>query len=205
MATPDTRLTAPHSIGTGAFNVLDMTAVIAARGGLPVEVVVAKANGYGTPLQVSGTFTVRSSTAETLVGCDLVTGQDTNFGPGDLVFLAGVTAVTERPISTPADASTINCDVSQFTCFIPNPMGGNRALTLSNLPAVPPYVRPFTVVLTQDSSGSRLVTSWFAGFTVRWAGGSAPTLTPTGNKSDAFVFLQIGATTLLGSIAGQDY
>ena len=111
----------------------------------------------------------------------------------------------EWVLSTPADASTVNFDLSTASLFIPAAMTGNRALTLSNLPAAQPFARPFTVVLTQDGTGSRSITSWFAGFTVRWAGGAPPTLTTTPNKSDAFVFVQIAATTLLGSVAGQGY
>ena len=107
-------------------------------------------------------------------------------------------------IPTPADASTVNFDLSTGSIFVPAAMAGNRALTLSNAPASTPWVRPFTIVLTQDGSGSRTISSWFSGFTIRWAGGSAPTLTTTPNKSDAFTFVQIAATTLLGFVTGKN-
>lgn len=45
----------------------------------------------------------------------------------------------------------------------------------------------FIVLLVQGGSGSYLVTNWFA--TVKWSGGSAPTLTTATGKTDAFEFL----------------
>lgn len=59
----------------------------------------------------------------------------------------------------------------------------------------------FLVSLTQDSSGSRTVT-WFT--TIKWAGGSAPTLTTTANKRDVFGFLVTGSGTYDGFVVGQN-
>lgn len=101
-------------------------------------------------------------------------------------------------IATPSDASTINFDLSTDNIFAPAALGGNRALTLSNAPASSPWIKPFTVILTQDGTGSRTITSWFSGFTVTWASGSAPTLQTAAGAKDTFVFIQIGATALLG-------
>ncbi len=50
----------------------------------------------------------------------------------------------------------------------------------------------YRLVLCQDSTGSRLVTSW--GTNVLWAGGTAPTLTTTGNKCDVLSFIYTTAT-----------
>ena len=108
-------------------------------------------------------------------------------------------------IPTAAYASTINLDLSTGSIFAPAALTGNPALTLTNAPAATPWVRPFTLILTQDGTGSRTITSWFTGFTIRWAGGPAPTLTTTASKSDVVNFIQIAATTLLGSIVGQNY
>ncbi len=60
----------------------------------------------------------------------------------------------------------------------------------------------FTIALSQDSTGSCLVT-WFSG--IKWAGGSAPTLTTTASKGDLFTFLCVGAGSYWGMIAGQNF
>jgi hypothetical protein len=62
--------------------------------------------------------------------------------------------------------------------------------------------RSFTLVLGQDSTGSRAVT-WPG--TVRWAGGTAPTLTTTASKRDVFSFLCPDGSTWLAFVAGQNY
>ena len=73
----------------------------------------------------------------------------------------------------------------------------NRTLALSN----PDGAQVFTLRIQQDATGSRTVT-WFA--TIKWAGGSEPTLTTTANKADTFVFIRTGTDTYDGFIVGQD-
>lgn len=60
-------------------------------------------------------------------------------------------------------------------------LGGNRTLALSGVDVG----QVFMLELTQDATGSRTVT-WFS--TIKWAGGTAPTLTTTANKTDIFGF-----------------
>jgi hypothetical protein len=55
--------------------------------------------------------------------------------------------------------------------------------------------------IKQDATGSRTVT-WFSGIT--WAGGSAPTLTTTANKTDSFGFQQISSGAYLGFVIAQN-
>jgi hypothetical protein len=59
--------------------------------------------------------------------------------------------------------------------------------------------RQFTLVLNQDATGSRTVT-WPS--SVRWPGGTAPTITATASKTDVFSFLAVG-TYWLGFVGGQ--
>jgi hypothetical protein len=59
--------------------------------------------------------------------------------------------------------------------------------------------RQFTLVLNQDSTGSRTVT-WPS--SVRWPGGTAPTITATASKTDVFSFLAVG-TYWLGFTGSQ--
>lgn len=73
----------------------------------------------------------------------------------------------------------------------------NRIMALSNADGA----QAFTIKLVQDAGGSNTVT-WFS--TIKWAGGSAPTLTTTGLKADTFMFIRTGADTYDGFIVGQD-
>ncbi len=65
--------------------------------------------------------------------------------------------------------------------------GGNATLTFSNAPKAGSLV---TIILVQDGTGSRTVT-WPA--TVKWSGGTAPTLTTTASKRDVFTFVYDGS------------
>lgn len=59
----------------------------------------------------------------------------------------------------------------------------------------------FTLLLTQDATGARTVT-WPA--SVRWAGGTAPTITATAARTDVISFLSDG-TYWLGFVGGQNF
>ena len=76
---------------------------------------------------------------------------------------------------------------------------GTTTLALSN----PSVGQQFSILLTQDATtGSDLVT-WFSG--IKWAGGSAPTLTTTAGKGDLFTFLCVCTGSYWGMIAGQNF
>jgi len=61
----------------------------------------------------------------------------------------------------------------------------------------------FTLFLNQDGTGSRTAT-WPG--TVKWAGGTAPTLTTTASRTDILVFTTIDAGTIwYGAVSGQDF
>ena len=61
----------------------------------------------------------------------------------------------------------------------------------------------FTLFLNQDGTGSRTAT-WPG--SVKWAGGTAPTLTTTASRTDILVFTTIDAGTIwYGAVSGQDF
>jgi hypothetical protein len=99
-------------------------------------------------------------------------------------------------LDTATDGATVTFDLSSANKHKVT-LGGNRTLAVSG--ATTNTV--FMVILTQDGTGSRTVT-WWSGIT--WTGGSAPVLTTTAAKSDAFVFLCTGAGTYYGFVAGQN-
>lgn len=107
--------------------------------------------------------------------------------------ISSTSTLTNKTLTTPAIASikgaltadtdgatiTFNKNTSDFHAVT---LGGNRTLALSNMATGDRIV----LRLQQDATGSRTVT-WFT--TIKWAGGSAPTLTTTPSKADMFGFL----------------
>jgi len=81
-------------------------------------------------------------------------------------------------------------------------LNANCAFTFSN-PAGSGSTGSFTLILTQDGTGSRTVT-WPAA--VRWQGGVEPTLTATAERKDIFSFFTTnGGTLWFGTIAGANF
>ena len=76
-------------------------------------------------------------------------------------------------------------------------LNGNCTLTIT----VPAPAGVLRLWLIQDATGSRTVT-WPA--TVKWAGGTAPTLTTTPAKTD-IISLMWDGTSLWGEVVGQNY
>lgn len=62
--------------------------------------------------------------------------------------------------------------------------------------------KQFEVLLTQDATGSRTVT-WPSA--AKWPAGTAPTLTTTAARRDAFRFRCYDGSNWVGEIVGQDY
>ena len=98
---------------------------------------------------------------------------------------------------SPAAAGTATLDLSLGSRFQITMPAGNITIALSNATTS----QMFTVEITQDATGSRTVT-WFT--TIRWTGGSAPTLTTTANKRDTFGFICTGSNTYDGFVIGQN-
>lgn len=85
---------------------------------------------------------------------------------------------------TLTDAATVAVDwnnsVNQSVTF-----AGNRTFTFSN----PIAGGTYSITIVQDGTGSRLAT-WPSA--VKWAGGSAPTLTTTASRADQITFYYDG-------------
>jgi hypothetical protein len=78
----------------------------------------------------------------------------------------------------------------------------NCTFTFSNPPASGTS-GTFTLFLNQDGTGSRTAT-WPG--SVKWAGGTAPTLTTTASRTDILVFTTIDAGVIwYGAVSGQDF
>jgi len=110
---------------------------------------------------------------------------------------AGVTfKKTVQTITAATDGETVTFDLAKGNIHTVT-LGGNRTLALSN----PTVGQCFIIRLQQDGTGSRTVT-WFS--TIKWPGGSAPTLTTTANKTDTFGFICTASDQYDGYIVGID-
>lgn len=94
-----------------------------------------------------------------------------------------------------ADGTTITFDMSESNSHIVT-LAGNRTLAVSNVKTNSYFI----IHLKQDGTGSRS-TTWWSG--IKWAGGTAPTLTTAPNKVDSFGFFYDG-TDYFGYIVGQN-
>lgn len=88
---------------------------------------------------------------------------------------------TVNALTADTDGATITFDMSASNIHTVT-LGGNRTLAVSNVSVG----QCFILRLQQDATGSRTVT-WFT--TIKWAGGSAPTLTTTASKADLIWFI----------------
>lgn len=145
-------------------------------------------------------FTVASTTVVTNLNADTVDGIEGTA----LVKKDGTTPITGKQEikstfqqwNDATDEATITFDLDLSNKQRVT-LADNRTLALSN----PDGAQAFTIRLLQDATGSRTVT-WFA--TIKWAGGSEPTLTTTASKADTFMFIRTGTDTYDGFIVGQD-
>lgn len=120
-----------------------------------------------------------------------------NIGMTSVASISHVAYNASKPylkVDTDGATVTFNMNESNVHSVV---LGGNRTLAVSNVGVG----QSFIVRLVQDATGSRTVT-WFS--TIKWADGTAPTLTTTANKTDVFGFLCTSANNYDGYIVGQN-
>jgi len=161
-----------------------------------------------TPVTTSGTLTPASLIAQT---AHYVLAGPTSAGP---------TAPTFRALAA-ADLPTTGLTITQWTggLITANPAAGTATFNLAagnrffctlvnGTPTTlvlssPAVGQQFSILLIQDGTGSCTVGTWFTG--IKWAGGSAPTLTTTASKGDLVTFLCVSTGVYWGMIAGQNF
>jgi hypothetical protein len=100
---------------------------------------------------------------------------------------------------SPAAAATATLDLSLSNKHrITMPTTGNITIALSN----DTNAQAFKVDITWAGSGTPGTVTWFS--TIRWAGGTPPTLTGVISKRDSFIFERTGSGTYDGFILGQN-
>ena len=108
------------------------------------------------------------------------------------------TSGVRTPISSGAGGATATFDLSTASTFT-HTLAANSTTTLAEVNATDG--QKFMIRLEQNSAGTGLV-NFFS--TIRWAGGTAPTLTATTGKIDTFGFLTTTSGNYEGFIIGQN-
>jgi hypothetical protein len=166
-------------------------------------------NGQFLSTNGSGTLSFASQTAQVYPGAGIAnsTGSAwgtsyTTSGSGTVLALATTPTITNPTITnyveTPysANSSTaITLALTNGTVQIIT-LTGNATITMPTAVSG----KSFIMLLRQDATGSRTVT-WS---TVKWAGGTAPTITSTASKQDIYSFFSDGSSWY-GVTVGQNY
>ena len=113
-------------------------------------------------------------------------------------------AVAETYTAPSVSSNVITVDLLKGTVFNVSLTANVTSFTISNPTAS--RVNSFTLFLTQDGTGGRTVTWTFTSRTLKWAGGTAPTVTSTANKGDVYSFISNdGGSTWYGFVGGQSF
>jgi len=159
----------------------DYTAVTAGGTGVGTLTGIVKGNGTSAfSAATAGTDYTSPTSTETMTNKTLTNPTVTNY--------------VETPYS--ANSSTaITIALTNGTVQIIT-LTGNATITMPTATSG----KSFIMYLKQDGTGSRTVT-WS---TVKWAGGTAPTITSTASKQDIYSFFSDG-TNWYGVTVGQNY
>lgn len=188
----------------GTFGSATATSVVTVNG---KGLVTAASNTTITPAvgSITGLGTGVATFLATPSSSNLASAITDETGSGALVF--GTNPTIAKPVLnatnptaqtyTPSAAGTATLDLSLANQHYITMPAGNITIALSS----DTNNQIFYVTITQDAIGSRTVT-WFT--TIRWAGGTPPTLTTTASKRDAFIFARTGSGTYDGFVVGQN-
>jgi hypothetical protein len=191
--------------GSGALVFATSPTLVTPALGTPASATLTNATGLPITTGVSGLGTNVATFLATPTSANLMAAVTDETGTGTLVFSNSPT-VSSLTINTllnygssysPSVSAALNLGVTPFQSILLT-----QSTTVTMLTVI--VGRNFYVRFTQDATGGRTIT-WPS--TVRWAGSTAPTMTPTANKSDLYFFMgdTSGTATWLGSVIGQNY
>lgn len=114
-----------------------------------------------------------------------------------------ITGLKETKTAPTISAGVVTLDCNASNLFAINLNANITSFTVNNVPAAG-TLYTCAIELTADGT-ARTVTWTFGGVSVKWAGGTAPTLTSTNGKKDTFIlYTWDSGTTWLGFKAGQN-
>lgn len=142
----------------------------------------------------SGGATITAGGLTITAGGLTVTAGGATITAGNLTLVAGQAAGTRYNAGDSSTAQTINWNNGNMQR---SKLTGNCTFTFSN----PVTGGSYYLELLQDAGGSKTVT-WPS--TVKWEGGTAPTLTTTGSRKDVVIFTYNG-TNYLGVLYGLNF
>jgi hypothetical protein len=134
-----------------------------------------------------------------------------DFSPSTSPTLTGTETLTNKTLTglkltkTAPTISTgvVTLDLSTANVFAVSLNANITSFTVTNIPTTGTYAE-FAIELTADGT-ARTVTWTFQGVGVKWASGTAPSLTSTNGKKDTFVFYgHSGGTEWMAFKAGQN-
>jgi hypothetical protein len=157
----------------------------------------------GTILQGTGSGSAWSSTLPAVTLGGAVTGGDqvmsavTHKDYSETVYAGGNTGATPAIDEANGNTQSHTLNAATVTFALPADAGLQAGTAL-------------TLIISQDGSGSRAAVFQVSGATtnVKWAGGTAPTLTTTASRADIICFVTFngGASPVwYGFVAGQDF
>jgi hypothetical protein len=191
-----------------------LTLLAAATAGNGYMLIARAASGVALTVDADGSETIDGATT-VAIGADdwILLFCDGSAWNSIIVQAANSTALTDPSLTRPLMGSpreTIATgsitgaqalDVASQSYFAYT-LTGNVTFSFSNVPSTGTAIS-VTVELLQDGTGSRTVT-WPA--SVKWPGGTVPTLTTTAAKTDIITLLtRDGGTTWFGFVGGQNF
>lgn len=170
-----------------------VTAGTSAWTALPTYNIPVKATGAEIN---TGTDDAKYTTAKAIADSDIAFISDITVTPTSTNTLTNKTQVSRTAAYTPAGAGTTTIDLSTGGVHIVTMPAATQTIAISN----DTTGQCFMVEINNVTSQGTL--TWFT--TIKWAGGSAPTLTGTNGKKDTFGFRVTGTGTYDGYIVGQN-
>ena len=184
------------TLGAGAINIGSSTLYLTSG---------TKQVGIGTTTVGSNTLTVAGAVASTSGGFVFPdsTTQTTAFSASsNLTFTGtiGFTQITETYTAPAISSGTLTINLAAGTVF--NVTNNANITTFSITNAVATKAAAFTLFLT--ANGTAYTQAW--GASVKFPGGTAPTITTTNGKVDVITFVtNNGGTTWYGFVGGQNF